>query len=201
MPTFKNRLRRSYSIRKVWIVVLAFALLLIFAGIWIIHKHTSKESATQLPVSVQDKNAKTTSTQPTAQSDYTGGSPKGQSTPTTQSPEATVTDNNGVVSSTPPSSQWTTSPNGVITVYSPAQNSVLKSGDTLSGASSASRIYFRLIDNVSGVIAQGSISVVNGKFSGKFNFSTTATQGRVDVFEQNANGVESSNVSVSVRFN
>ena len=181
-------------------VIYPLLILVVLVGIFFVLRQMNAFHLFSQPastVSTSDKSAHTTSTLPTAQSDYTGGSPR--STQTTDIAPGTVADNQGQVSTTPPSTQWSTSPNGAITVYSPVQNSVLHSGDTLSGAATGDRVSFRLIDNVSGVISQGSLSVVNGKFSGTFNFSTKATEGRVDVFNQAADGTESNNVSVQVK--
>lgn len=142
--------------------------------------------------------AHTTSSVPSAQADFTGGNDRQPAS--SDRNEGIVTDNDGQVSNTPPASQWTKSPDGQITVYSPAQNSILKKGDSLSGESRLQVVSFRLIDDVSGVIAQGSLSVVGGKFSGTFDFSTTATNGRLDVFYMSDDGVEKSNLEVAVRF-
>lgn len=145
----------------------------------------------------EDKRAATTSKAKTAQSDFSQGEQR--STTTTNPSEGTVADTGGTVANLPPSSQWAN--NGPLTVYTPVQSSVLHSGDTLSGAYSGSgRVSFRLIDSVSGVISQGALVVVNGKYSGVFNFTTNATEGRVDIFNQAADGTESNNVSITVRF-
>lgn len=145
-------------------------------------------------------NAQTTSMQPSAQNTFSSGGPRKEATQSDLN-EGTVTDNNGVITNTPAENTWSKSPDGSsIIVYTPAQNQVLLSGQTISGSATVSRVNFRLIDNLSGVIAQGSIDVTNGKFSGTFNFSTAASEGRVDVYTANAEGVESNNVAIPVRF-
>lgn len=149
--------------------------------------------------SEEDRNAKTTSKAPTAQEDFTEGNDR-QPTTSDRSDEGTVNDTGGNVSSPPPQSQWTTSTSGAVTVYSPARDTLLANGSNISGKSSASRVSFRLIDNISGVIAQGDLSVVNGNFSGTFNFSTTASEGRLDVFTTRDDGVEGNNIEIPVRF-
>jgi hypothetical protein len=144
-------------------------------------------------------NTETTSRQPSAQSTFTGAGKK--EIVQSNSNEGVVTDTGGTISTLPPSSDWSSSTSGVITVYSPAKNSLLSSGQTLSGKSSAGRVSFRLMDSISGVIAQGSISVVNDKFSGTFSFATSAKDGRLDLFTTDSNGVESNGVEIPVRFN
>lgn len=115
--------------------------------------------------------------------------------------EGMVTDNNGNVGSIPPESQWTTSQTGVITLYAPAKNSVVKKGNTISGKSTASAVSYRLIDDVTGVIAQGQLTVSNGQFSGTFDFNTTASEGRLDLFTTYSDdGTESNNIEVPIRF-
>lgn len=143
-------------------------------------------------------NTKTTSTEPSAQSDFTNG--KERETTQTTKEEGTVTDSNGVIPTVAPKAEWSSSTDGVISVYSPAQNSILSNGQILSGESTANTVSFRLIDNISGLIAQGKIGVVNGKFSGIFNFETTGAEGRLDVFIADANGIESSIIEIPVRF-
>ncbi len=140
----------------------------------------------------------TTSQAPSAQSNFTGGNDRQPIQTTTN--EGTMSDNNGAVSSVPPESQWLTSESGVISVFSPLKDSLVQNGQQLSGKSTASTVSFRLADNVSGVIASGSINVVDGKFAGTFNFSTTASTGRIDLFTMTPDGVESNHVRIPIRF-
>ena len=111
-----------------------------------------------------------------------------------------ATDTHGSSQSSPPSSQWTSSASGVITVKSPAPNATLKSGDTISGSSSASEINYRLSDDKVGVIAQGTLTVDSGNFSGILHFQTHGTSGRLDIFTTNAMGVEYNEVQINVGF-
>lgn len=113
--------------------------------------------------------------------------------------EATITDNNGQTTDVTPSDSWSYSKNKSLVVHSPTAQQVLKSGSLLEGSSTSNKISFRLIDNVSGVIAQGDLNVIDGKFSGKFLFSTSANEGRVDIFTINPDGTESNNISIDVR--
>ena len=146
-----------------------------------------------------DNSAKTTSTAESAQSDFSDGDDR-QPQVTTPKTEGTVSDNNGAVGSVPSSSQWSSSKSGAVTAYSPAKNSKVTNGSAISGSATGSRVSFRIIDNVSGVISQGELSVVGGKFSGTLSFSTTATEGRLDLFTTRADGVEENNVEIPVRF-
>lgn len=142
--------------------------------------------------------AQTTSKVPSAQSDFSGGSER--STATTNKTEGIVEDTQGNSTVDTSSEQWTKSQDGSLVVYAPYSSKLLASGDILSGVSNGSRVSYRLIDNISGQIAQGSLQVVNGRFSGVFEFSTKATEGQVDVFNQASDGTETNNVSIPVRF-
>ena len=150
------------------------------------------------PAASNENEAKTTSTAASAQEDFTGGTDKQPSTANTS--EGTVKDNNGSVGTVPSASTWTVSSDKAITVYSPAKSGLVSTGFTFSGASTHQTVEFRLIDDVSGVIAQGSVKVSGGKYSGTFSFTSKGTAGRLDVYSANEDGVESSSVSVPVRY-
>jgi len=190
--------KKRYVLKKNLLItmgvgLLSFVILFMLVKTKVITLH-SKNSSTAIP----ETEAKTTSTAPSAQENFTGGDDRKG---TSNNPnEGTVSDASGNSPSTPPQSQWVKSADGSITLYAPAKDATLTSGDSLSGASSLERVSFRLIDDVSGVIAQGSLSVVNGKFSGKFSFSTTGTSGRLDVFSASSDGVESSNIEIPIRY-
>lgn len=202
MANSKQNTKHRYPTRKLtWligslvvIIVLYFAAAKTFT-FWPFHSSTPTHDASP---------AQTTSTAPTAQSNFNSGSARPTDTNSNTAANGannTVTDTNGNVSSTPPSSRWSKSADGSsIVVYTPAANNLLSNGDTLSGTSTQPSVSFRLVDNVSGVIAEGKLTVVNGKFSGTFNFSTKATQGQVEIFNQAPDGTESNNVAVPVRF-
>ena len=188
------------GISRVHLVVAAVLVvaILYLVSARIFHLQPFLTNTTDKPAS----NAQTTSKVPSAQSNFTGGNPRtpGASNDAGDSGN-TVTDNNGNVSTTPPSSQWSKSKDGTsIVVYTPTANGTLASGDTLSGTSTGTSVSFRLVDNVSGVISQGKLAVVSGKFSGTFNFSTSATEGQVDVFNQASDQTESNNVTIPVSF-
>jgi hypothetical protein len=62
-------------------------------------------------------------------------------------------------------------------------------------------VQYRVIDSNSGVIATGNLKVVDGKFSGIVTYSSTATEGRIDIFAVKQDGTEYANVELPVRFN
>jgi ABC-type Na+ efflux pump permease subunit len=196
MSRYKNQKKKN---RK-RILLIVFILFAIFgAGILLLEETgTTNLFANKRTISDVDKNAKSSSKIDTAQSDFKNGD--NRSTNKTIKEEGSVTDKNGAIITAPPENQWSKSTDGYIVVYSPAHNSTIRSGQPIEGSSNEDRVYFRLSDNVAGVIAQGSISVVNGKYSGVLNFSSNGTEGEVEVFHQAPDGRESSNVSVLVKF-
>ena len=113
-----------------------------------------------------------------------------------------VVDKNGQTSgSLPPSSQWVSSTSGNITLQQPSPNTTVKSGDTLGGLAKVSSVQFILTDNSVGLIAQGNLSVVNGKFSGTLQFTPHAGSGKLEVYHPNpANGAEEDIITIDVNF-
>lgn len=121
----------------------------------------------------------------------------------TSNADGAATDTNGSASSTTSISQWTVSQSGQLTVKQPSKNTVLKNGDSLIGSTSAavSQVQYRLIDDVTGVLAQGALSVSNGNFSGSLNFQPGSSSGRLDVFTTDGNGgPEQNEVQIPLSF-
>ncbi|HSX30423.1 MAG TPA: hypothetical protein VLE99_00715 [Candidatus Saccharimonadales bacterium] len=141
--------------------------------------------------------AETTSKEPSAQSNFTGG--KGhQSNPSANTNQGGATDNHGD-SSTNSGATGTASSSGVVTVTSPASDALLSSGDTLRGtATGQSKVQYRLIDDTVGVIAQGSLDVVDGRYSGTLQFTAHAKTGRLDVFTYDSQFQETNEVQLPV---
>jgi hypothetical protein len=131
---------------------------------------------------------------------------KGATTPakspatTGGSTEGGAKDTNGTAGASTDPGKWVVSQSGNITVKQPIANASLKSGGILSGSSKLDKVNFRLIDSNVGVIAQGTLSVVNGNFSGTLSFTPQGATGRLDVFSTDAEGVELNEVQISVRF-
>lgn len=145
--------------------------------------------------------AQTTSTAPSAQDDFPGGNKPVP--PTTPEPSASGTDQNGSTDSqTPDQSTWSTSKDGTsIVVYGPAQNSLFTSGSSVFGSATSDTVSYRLSDNVSGLLTSGTANVVDGKFSIKLSFTSSASAGNIEIFnQQNLYGPESNNVLIPVKF-
>jgi hypothetical protein len=144
--------------------------------------------------------AKTTSDISSAQTDYTGGSEK-PATQSNQDEKGRVkfedTQGSGVVLT----DKFVVSSDQNITVFSPQSNSLLEPSQVVSGLSKLDLVQYRVIDSNSGVIATGNLKVVDGKFSGIVTYSSTATEGRIDIFAVKQDGTEYANVELPVRFN
>ncbi len=164
-------------------------------GLWTIFLKDNQKQVTH-----DNQDAKTTSTLPTAQEDFTGGDER-QPGNTVRENEGTgnIEDRQGAVSEQTDPGVWTTSSTGEVTVQNPYPNKILRSGTEISGTSSLQKVSYRIIDSVSGVIAQGELTVVNGKFSGIINFSSSATEGRLDIFGAHSDGSEFSNVEIPIK--
>lgn len=144
---------------------------------------------------------KTTSTTKTAQEDFTEGDYRepGNSLSENRGSGAVI-DNNGNIENGTDTSLPLVSDSGEISLFSPKANAIVNSGTSISGASTLPKVSYRLIDSVSGVLAMGDLNVVQGKFSGTLSFSTSATEGRLDIFGTKSDGTEFSNLEVMIRF-
>jgi len=179
----KNRLQTG-----LW-PALALVALVIAVGLVVFFRNHNKPHITPTPQA----------SVPQLQNDRTSSSPKTASSPQDVN-QGTAIDNHGSGTADTLPSQWTRSQSGLLTVKGPSYNSTVKSGDTLSGSSSDSQVQFRLVDEQVGVIAQGILSVVDGNFSGKLNFSSYGSNGRLDVFTAGPDGQEANEVQVPVSF-
>lgn len=114
-----------------------------------------------------------------------------------------VIDQNGQTSgSLPPSSDWTSSSSGNITLQQPTARQTIESGDTLGGLATVDTVQFILKDDSVGVIAQGSLSVVDGKFSGTLKFTPHAHTGQLEVFHPDpTTGAEKDIINIDVKYN
>lgn len=145
--------------------------------------------------------AVTSSSAASAQNDYKGDdrhTDDGQTDPVKQ---GGAVDNNGDTSSSSDTSKEIMSASGLLSVISPASGDTISTGATLRGtAKNSSEVQYRIIDNTVGVIGQGALKVVNGRYSGTLQFTPQASSGRIDIFTYNSNYQEQNNVQVQVQF-
>lgn len=108
-------------------------------------------------------------------------------------------DTHGSGVATSPTSSSTSSESGLITVYTPSSGGTLRPGDTISGVAKVSTVRYRLVDDSVGVLAQGSLSVVKGKFSGVIEFQPRSSSGQLDVFSYSSAGAEINSIKVDIK--
>lgn len=126
--------------------------------------------------------------------------PNPKNAATSSSPEHGVASSTSYPSDDSPASQWTASSSEIIIIHKPSNDSTIKDGAVLSGTASVENVQFRLIDNASGVIASGPITVSGGKFSSVLHFTPHSSSGRLDVFSTKADGSEINEVQLNVHF-
>jgi len=142
--------------------------------------------------------ASTTSKSHTAQNDYTGDNTH-ENAPISNVTQGGAKDNHGDKSIA--DEAGVSSASGVVKVISPIANGTLDTGDTVRGAVTGvgnSKVQYRLIDDEVGVIAQGSLDVVNGTYSGTLQFKAYAKTGRLDVFTYDSQYREINEVQLPV---
>jgi len=135
-------------------------------------------------------------------------------TPTTKNTNAntrpSISSNQGGVNNTPadrktiaipPKLDWTSSSGGNIVLQKPSANSLIRSGDYIVGVANVSDVQFILTDASVGLIDQGSMKVVDGKFLGTFLFKSHATTGKLEVYYADPiNGAEKDIVSIKIAY-
>lgn len=188
----KNKTKNSGY--KKWLIVLAVLVIFIGGGLYWrlrVYKPASQviTTAGSIPKSPTTSSSSTTSPPPKKQPTSNTGRTIGGGTDTQGSSTATTN-----------KSQWITSKSGTITVEQPIANATLHSGDILSGTAKVDTVNFRLIDDSVGVIADGTLQVVDGKFSGKLGFTPHASTGRLDIFSTDSQGVEQNEIEIGVKY-
>jgi hypothetical protein len=188
--------QRKQSSRKKLFIGLLIIVLVAGGIILYIHQHDKKS------LNLAANKSSKTAVQGTA-SKSTQQPTKNQVTTNNNTGQGGVVDQNGQTSgSLPPSSQWVSSTSGDITLQQPSPNTTVQSGDTLSGLAKVSNVQFILSDNSVGLIAQGNLNVVNGKFSGILQFTPHSSGGKLEVYYPNpANGAEEDIIEIDVNFN
>jgi len=182
----KNKKFSKFIARhKVWLILL----IMIIAGLWLWHDHRSKPS--------------TPSSSPTtgasSSDDSTASSTKSQVPASSSANQGGAVDKKGQGVEKPSGSDAATSNSTNITLYSPTATATLHPGDTIIGAAKVEKVEYRLVDDQVGVLAQGDLSVVGGKFSGTISFSHHSNIGKLDIFSFDKNGAEINSISVNLK--
>lgn len=196
----KNNQYKKSSIKKKIIITLITIFIICIALFIVLETTNTTSFLKQSSTSKNDeKQSETTSNIPSAQSNFTSGD-------SNREPGNTLHEDHGsaIIEETDQQTESNPSPiisnTGEISIYSPIKNSVIKSGSVISGSSTLSKVEYRIIDSVSGVIAMGALTVKDGKFSGKITFNTNASEGRIDLFATKPDFSEYSNIEIPIRF-
>jgi cytoskeletal protein RodZ len=97
--------------------------------------------------------------------------------------------------------QWIVSASGVITLQQPLTNGVVRPGDAIRGLSSTEVVQYRVEDDAVGVIAQGSLNVVDGQFYGILQFQAHSATGTLDTFTFDpTSGAEINHADINIKF-
>jgi hypothetical protein len=129
--------------------------------------------------------------------------PQAPTQPTQQNlnPGGAVDKNGQTTGRLPASSNWVSSASNSITLQQPSPNGTIANGDAISGTASVDKVAFILKDNSVGLIAQGSLIVVNGRFSGLMEFQAHSSSGKLEVYYPNpTNGREEDLIEINVNF-
>ncbi len=188
--------RKSKKPFKVWLIPLVAIVVIVILVLYYFAHHNSKAN-TGLTNSTK-QTIKSAESSPSSQPSSTSmpGASKSLNT------GGSINENGQAVSNLPPSSDWATSSSGAITLQEPTVNTVLSNGDTITGLANVSNISFILSNSSVGLIDQGNLSVVNGRFTGKLDFTSTSKLGTLQVYYPNpTNGAEEDMVEIDVSFN
>jgi hypothetical protein len=184
--------KKSKRSHKTSVTISVVVILLAIAGGFYFFRHRNNPANL-----INDKGATTvkgTASKPTA--------PKLPTTVPKNSQIGGAKDNNGQVTGNLPNpSYWVSSDNGDITLQEPSPNATLQSGDSIVGTAKVNTVQFILTDNTVGLIAEGNLSVVNGKFSGTLSFIAHSSSGVLQVYYPNSNnGAEEDIIEINVKF-
>jgi hypothetical protein len=173
---------------KIVITCVAVILVVTAVGLYLWSKHHGSRY-----------NAQTTSNSPTAQPDYSGGNERNPNNGGSSSQGGAI-DTGG--KDVPQTGIGVSSKSGLVTLVEPDKDSQIKNGQVVGGTvvGDIAKVEYRLIDNEVGVLAQGTLNVVNKSFSGKLQFTSRSSAGRLDIYTYDASGSEVNNIELPVTF-
>lgn len=196
----RNKKTKKWSGKKIAIVLIPFILVVAFIA-YVLFTDNNIFSRGNNSQNAGEKPAQTTSKEPSAQADFTGGDDsKDAGNSSTNRGTGAVDDESGNIAQGTDTSNPITSPSGQISLYAPGRGALVKTGQQISGASTLSSVSYRISDNVSGMVTTGQLSVVGGRFSGTLNINTQASEGQLDIFGTQPDGNEFSNISIPIKF-
>jgi hypothetical protein len=171
--------------RKKKLFLALLVIVLVAAGGFLYHQHHKPVHTYPVP---KGTTSKPTVHQVTTQNNSTG--------------QGGVVDKNGqAAGALPPASKWTSSDSGTIILQLPSAGTTIKSGDSLVGLAKVDNVQFILKDDTVGLIAQGNLKVVDGKFSGVLQFTPHAGTGKLEIYYPDPqNGAEKDIIDIDVSF-
>lgn len=92
------------------------------------------------------------------------------------------------------------SQSGNITLFTPQSNQNISGSIMVTGVAKVPEVFYRISDDVNGMINSGKLSVNDGQFSGKLFVNTSAKQGTFEVYNFNAQGQEVNNINIAVSY-
>lgn len=186
--------KKSY--RKYRYIALALAATVLAMAILELTNTTHLFHTEKVPPST----AKTTSTSPTAQPTFNAGTDT-KTPATTSGNNGGIIDTSGAGVASANNPNPTTSSSGAISVLSPASGQKIRSGDLVAGTAKITNVQYRLVDNEIGKIAEGSLGVAGGNFSGTLQFTSHGSSGTFVMFSTDpVTGAEINRVSIDVTF-
>jgi hypothetical protein len=191
---------QGFATKKTVAVILVVAIV-VGGGLYIHyhHKNATMAAAAATKVKVVGATSKPTTHQATTNNGVVQGGVT--NTNGSASSDSSTSPSSSSASSLPPESEWTKSSSGDITLQTPVANQTLASGDSLIGLADVSSVQFVLSDNSVGQIAEGTLPVSGGKFSGTLQFTPHASTGKLEVYYPNpSNGAEEDVISIDVNF-
>lgn len=180
-PTLKNTSNRTSKLK--WLLVAVVVLAVLGLGGFFGYRWYM-DSKAQDPVSEQNQQESTQDEEVGVQDNLT------PSPSTTTSP----------VSSIPDQEQQASNSTG-ITISSPSAGSTVKAGTKLEGTAPTAytKVSYRIQSDERGLVGQGELNVVKGKYSGTIGSGGASGNGYIEVFVVNANGNEDKHTKVTVK--
>ena len=161
--------------RKYIITIILICAVLVGTALFFIYKKNESQDKSAENLKTQNLNADTANSNASVKD--TGG-------------QSTVVNNNPVQSSTKS-----------ISLASPTEGSKITNGSKVSGTATVGTVNYRIKDDVRGVIGQGSLGVIDGKYSGEIAIASTGEEGTFEIYSLNTStGAEENNIKIKVIF-
>lgn len=176
------------------------AVLVIIVGctgiFWLKSEQDRKQSSSSLGAQESGSNTKNGPIDPSIEERVKNGGGSGQGQETAATGGVIDTGGQGVTNQ----ASGISSQSGNITLYSPTSDEKVSGTIAVKGAAKTSVVYYRVNDNVSGMIGSGQLSVNNGYFSGTLAVTTSATKGSFEIYSFDSQGREIDNIKVELRY-